>query len=489
MNIQQAKDEIHRTLRAYHKKDAHGNYTYPVSRQRPLFLIGPPGIGKTAIMEQVAQEAGIGLVSYTMTHHTRQSAIGLPRIIEKEYEGKTVSLTSYTLSEIVASVYACIARTGRKEGILFVDEINCVSETLAPIMLQFLQNKQFGSHKVPEGFMIVAAGNPPQYNRSAKDFDIVTLDRVRRMDIEADLDCWMHYAAGNGVHPAVLSYLRLHPEQFYAARSNAAEKVFVTARGWEDLSTLLNAYEELGESVTEEIFRQFIGEEKTARAFGAYYRLYIKYGEDYGIDQILAGTMDENAYEQRVATAAQAPFDERMTLIGLMLGGIGRYLAVEDTAYTDWNLLVDRQDQINRVLREGGSLADMADEMEKALQVRIDQETISKAEEGKKRRQIGLIRSLGEKIQLAHVHDAGQREKIVEEAVDDAMWLVRGRAKETGAVLDRAFAFGEEAFGEEQEMLLLVTGLARDARAMQHITKHGCEAYTHWSSKLCMEEE
>ena len=89
-------------------------------------------------------------------------------------------------------------RTGKKEGILFIDEINCVSETLAPTMLQFLQNKTFGSHSVPEGWLIAAAGNPPEYNKSVREFDIVTLDRVRRMDIEADLEVWMEYAWKNG---------------------------------------------------------------------------------------------------------------------------------------------------------------------------------------------------------------------------------------------------------------------------------------------------
>ena len=182
MNIKEAKEEIANTLRAYHRKDEEGNYCYPLLRQRPILLMGPPGIGKTAIMEQVAQECQVGLVAYTITHHTRQSAIGLPRIEQKIYDGRAVNVTEYTLSEIIASVYECMERTGKREGILFIDEINCVSETLAPTMLQFLQNKAFGSHQVPEGWMIVAAGNPPEYNKSVREFDIVTLDRVRKID-------------------------------------------------------------------------------------------------------------------------------------------------------------------------------------------------------------------------------------------------------------------------------------------------------------------
>ena len=70
-------------------------------------LIGPPGIGKTQIMEQIAKECQIGLVSYTITHHTRQSAVGLPFIQEKEFQGKDpYSITEYTMSEIIASVYS-----------------------------------------------------------------------------------------------------------------------------------------------------------------------------------------------------------------------------------------------------------------------------------------------------------------------------------------------------------------------------------------------
>ena len=184
MNIKDAKNELLHTIQVYTRKDAHGRYLMPAVRQRPLLLIGPPGIGKTAIMEQVAKECEIGLVSYTITHHTRQSAVGLPVIVKKNFQGKEYSITEYTMSEIIASVYEKMEQTSCKEGILFIDEINCVSETLVPTMLQFLQNKTFCTHPVPEGWIIAAAGNPVEYNRSAREFDIVTLDRVKRMEIE-----------------------------------------------------------------------------------------------------------------------------------------------------------------------------------------------------------------------------------------------------------------------------------------------------------------
>ena len=169
MNIKEAKEQIKNAMTAYFSKDEFGNYRIPIERQRPIFLIGAPGIGKTAIMEQIAQELEVGLVSYSMTHHTRQSALGLPFISRKNYGGTEYDVSEYTMSEIIASVYDMMEETGVTEGILFLDEINCVSETLAPAMLQFLQYKIFGRHRVPDGWIVVTAGNPPEYNKSVRD--------------------------------------------------------------------------------------------------------------------------------------------------------------------------------------------------------------------------------------------------------------------------------------------------------------------------------
>ena len=149
MNIKDAKEQNKNAIVAYFTKDEYGEYQIAIEDQRPVFLMGPPGIGKTAIMQQIASELGVGLVSYSMTHHTRQSALGLPYICTKSYGGKEYSVSEYTMSEIIASVYDMMEETGVREGILFLDEINCVSETLAPSMLQFLQYKIFGRHRVP----------------------------------------------------------------------------------------------------------------------------------------------------------------------------------------------------------------------------------------------------------------------------------------------------------------------------------------------------
>ena len=176
-NISDVKKAIKESVTIYLAKDKDGNYLLPQNKQRPIFLLGPAGIGKTEIVEQAAEECGIGFVSYSLTHHTRQSAVGLPAIVNEECCGSSYESTRYTMPEIIDAVYRSIAQ-GRKEGILFVDEVNCVSETMLAVMLQFLQNKSFGTHKIPRGWVIVSAGNPVEYNRSARRFEYRNAQRM-----------------------------------------------------------------------------------------------------------------------------------------------------------------------------------------------------------------------------------------------------------------------------------------------------------------------
>ncbi len=298
MDIKRAKQEIIDAVKAYLIRDEDGEYLIPSIRQRPILLMGPPGIGKTQIMEQIARECKIGLVAYTITHHTRQSAVGLPFIREKNFGGKTFSVTEYTMSEIIASVYEKMEQTGLSEGILFIDEINCVSETLAPAMLQFLQCKTFGNQKVPEGWLIVAAGNPPEYNKSVREFDTVTLDRLKMIKVEADYKVWREYAYQAGIYPAILSYLEIRREYFYRIETTVDGKIFVTARGWEDLSQFLYACEKIGKKADREVVHQYIQHWTIAKDFANYLELYEKYKKDYGLDRIVEGLCSDAVFER-----------------------------------------------------------------------------------------------------------------------------------------------------------------------------------------------
>ena len=492
MNIKRAKEEIERTVRAYLAKDALGEYAIPAVRQRPILLMGPPGIGKTQILEQAARECGVALVAYTITHHTRQSAVGLPFIRQKHYGGRDVSVTEYTMSEIIASIYEKMEATGLQEGILFIDEINCVSETLAPTMLQFLQCKTFGNQAVPAGWVIVAAGNPPEYNKSVREFDIVTLDRVRRMDIEPDLPAWREYARAAGIHGAILSYLELHPQNFYQINADVEGTQFVTARGWEDLSNLLDTYEAIGLAADEAVVRQYLQHKRIAEDFAAYLDLYYKYRDDYGVEEILAGRPRPAAY----ARLLNAPFDERLSLVSLLLAGLkARFAAslgqdaVADECYALLRQL--KQDIAALPDPEPGDpekllLQQIADCEAETARLRaadaLDKEALA--------RRLGVEAALRDWAgQLRRAHAAGTREALellrsYFEAMADGREVAQQAA---AAALEAAFDFMEQAFGESQEMVVFVTELAMSPAAHTFIAENGCERFFRYNRDLLLD--
>ena len=490
MNIKQAKEYIKNSVNLYLKKDEFGEYKVSVVRQRPIFLLGAPGIGKTAVMEQIAQEMGIALVAYSMTHHTRQSALGLPFITEKTYNGQSFQVSEYTMSEIIASVYDTMENSGIREGILFLDEINCVSETLAPSMLQFLQYKVFGRHQVPEGWVIVTAGNPPEYNRSVREFDVVTLDRLKILEVEPDLTVWKEYAAGKRLHSAVISYLDLKKDHFYCMEMTTKGRSYVTARGWEDLSEILHLYEEEQLPVDESLVGQYLRNEKVVKEFTAYYDLYNKYKKDYHIADILSGSPSASA----IARARAAAFDERLSLLGMLL----------DRVQADMGDVMDQADYLsdlrNPLKTIGGKAVDssagqvlellekQAEGRKKLLQNLVNANSLSEADRRKHR---SVIRFLEESRKALYVREVSTGEDAYQQLRQRYGNQVERLKKDTDRVrgeLHALFVFAEEAFADGNELLILVTELTvRDASA-RFIATFGSPDYQKHNQELMLSE-
>ena len=438
MNISKAKEQVKGAVRAYLSKDDLGNYEIPVEKQRPLLLIGPPGIGKTAVMEQIASELGIGLISYSMTHHTRQSAIGLPFISRKSFGGKEYDVTEYTMSEIIASVYELMEETGIKEGILFLDEIN-----------------------------------------------VVTLDRLKKINVEPDFESWKQYAAGAGIHPAVMSFLGSRRDRFYSVETTVSGKTIVTPRGWEDLSKMLLLYEKNGIDVDEDLIIQYLQNTGIAREFAVYLDLYRKYQTQYPIADMLAGTLSDEMKER----IAGAGFDEVYTLIGLLLGSADaeiRSCMEERSLLSSVSSYLKEYASKDRSLSPEESMKEMIREVEKKRTAGLRARSITREESDRLLRTAGILYDLTEKIS-----GAGNFEEsfdIIRKDHAERVRLHNGNADRVRSILDHLFYVAEECWGDGKEMLLILTELTADPHSVSFISTYGCDSYYRHNRNLLFNE-
>ena len=484
MNIKRAKQEIRDSIEAYLSKDEFGEYRIPAIRQRPILLMGPPGIGKTQIMEQIARECGIALVSYTITHHTRQSAVGLPFIVKKNYGEEEFSVTEYTMSEIISSVYDKMEKTGLKEGILFIDEINCVSETLAPMMLQFLQGKTFGNQKVPEGWVIVTAGNPPEYNKSVREFDVVTLDRIKKIDVEADFDVWKEYAYQQGIHPAVISYLELRRKNFYRVEN----------------------------TVDREVVSQYIQHRIIAKDFAGYLALYYKYRTDYKVEDILKGKWDPITLG-KIRTAS---LDEHLSIVSLLNGKLSELFT---ECYLTDAYLTKLYDYMVYFREDQNSLTakNLMEKAEADLEKDKKSELLTKQQERIQKRVVSFFEnasgskstsgSIGSKStgsdktgsgsELAgggsaavesEVPSSNRNYEFVKALFESETEAYENRTDEISLTLQNVFDFMEAAFGDSQEMVAFITELNANYYSLWFIRENGSDQYYRHNKGLLFDD-
>ncbi len=491
MNIQEAKQQIKESVSIYLMKDEFGTYRIPLQEQRPIFMVGAPGIGKTAIMAQIARELNVSLVAYSMTHHTRQSALGLPFIAHKNYQGKEFEVSEYTLSEILASVYENMESSGRKEGILFLDEINCVSETLGPSMLQFLQYKTFGNHSLPQGWVVVTAGNPQEYNRAVHAFDVATLDRLRMLEVEPDYQVWKSYAEERDIHPAVRSYLEIRSEDFYSMENSVDGREYVTARGWEDLSVAISLYEEKGYTVDEVLIKQYLHSKRIAGSFAVYYELFAKYRSDYHVDDILSGETPENIKDRM----KHAPYDEEISVAGLLLEKlqprIRRNMENEQalkSVLKDLRQLKQEAQAHPKDVKVAERLKKLADDIELNMKKEEDARGISEAGRRIYLDQIQTLRYASRSAVIAKAEDANAAFAIVQSSFESRVHAMKEEAENIKQQLDHLFEFAKESFPDDQGMLIILTQLTVSRTSAMFIAEHGCDGYYENSSRLNLKE-
>lgn len=273
----------------------------------------------------------------------------------------------------------------------------------------------------------------------------------------------------------------------------------MTARGWEDLSEILYHYEEESLKADETLVSQYIRNERIVKEFTAYYDLYQKYKKDYRIQEILEG----RPAVQALARAKEAAFDERLSLVGMLLD---RMLAdmqevMEQAAYlTDTRaLLLAVKNMAAEDVRseQVAAYMEQLEEKKRGQMFALDRAgSLSKEERRKHKRVLQFLEQARKAVVLG---DSGPESSPSENQGEKAFALVKSRyeaavsamKRETERVqgeLHHLFVFAQEAFGEGNEMLILVTELTVSSAGAGFIAAFGSPDYQRFSQDLMLSE-
>ena len=322
---------------------------------------------------------------------------------------------------------------------------------------------------------------------------MATQDRLKMVEIEPELKCWKEYAYNAGIHPAITAFLETNNKYFYDIKSTVNGKEYITARGWEDLSTEIQAYERNNFPVDEDLIMQYITNKECARKFAVYYDLFKKYRVDYAITDILAGSISEGA----VNKAAKAQFDERLSIISMIMEAIGtsaKVVTTDDAAMREvvTNLrrlkkAVGSSDAIYQMLQ--GRIDEVKDKMEKEKQANA----LSGQKKAVYNTEIRMYEKYKKEIDEKGVFGSGNAEQfaVVRAAFQADVKSHTARQNKTDKQMDNAFTFISKAWGDDnQEMTLFVAELTVNRNIAEFIATNKNKSYfQHNSSMLVYDQD
>lgn len=195
-----------------------------VATVRPVFIWGAPGIGKSALVEKFANEVGLPCVSLLGSQLAPEDIIGIPQI-----KGDT---SEFLPPKMIA----------RKEPyVLFLDELNACSQEVQKAFYSLIHEKRIGEYHLPEGSIVVGAGNRAQDCAIVKTMSSALLNRMFHVQLKADPNQWITWAYEEGLHPWVIDYITQRPDHLFSEPPKT-EEPYSTPRSWHMLSDALKEY-------------------------------------------------------------------------------------------------------------------------------------------------------------------------------------------------------------------------------------------------------
>lgn len=218
--------------------------------QQPVFLWGAPGVGKSQVVAQVAARHGLTLVDVRAVLLDPVDLRGIPRI---DAQGGAVWCPP-----------SFLPRSG--QGVLFLDELNAAPPLVQAACYQLILDRKLGEYTLPEGWVIIAAGNRESDRAVTHRMPSALANRLVHLDFEPDLEDWLDWATQAGIDARLRAFLRFRPKLLHAFDPSRNEKAFPSPRSWEFVSRILRAGARW--ATLRDLFKGAVGEAAAVECLG-----------------------------------------------------------------------------------------------------------------------------------------------------------------------------------------------------------------------------
>jgi len=229
---------------------AKASIRHALKKQRPIFLWGPPGIGKSDIVKQITEGLGNShLIDIRLSLWEPTDIKGIPY-----FDSNSGTMVWGAPSELPDEEFA----KQYDNIVLFLDEMNSAAPSVQAAAYQLILNRKVGTYKLPDNVMIVAAGNRDADKGVTYRMPAPLANRFVHLELAVDFDDWFSWAADNRIHNDVLGYLTFSKKDLYDFDPKSPSRSFATPRSWAFVSELLD--DDIDENTTTDLVAGSVGE-------------------------------------------------------------------------------------------------------------------------------------------------------------------------------------------------------------------------------------
>lgn len=248
------------------------------AKQRPVFLWGPPGIGKSDLVSGIANELGAVMIDLRLSQMDPTDIRGIP-FYNKEINKMDWAAPIELPDEEFASKYPLV--------VLFLDELNAAPPAVQAAAYQLILNRAVGKYRLPENVVMVAAGNRESDKGVTFRMPSPLANRFVHLEVRADFPSWEHWAVQNKIHKDVVGYLAFAKQDLFDFDPRSSSRSFATPRSWAFVSELLDDND--NDSSTTDLVAGTVGEGMAVK-FMAHRKIS---GQMPNATDILAGRVTE----------------------------------------------------------------------------------------------------------------------------------------------------------------------------------------------------